>query len=121
MSTPSIAQKTVTYQVWQERAQEFIKLRLGVAGAKAGEFIVGYIDDFKGVYVTPGQVEGEAWYVWFIFPDEGKAARVVNELTPGLYCDHEGNVYEHDPEWVLVLGTVARIGKTPLLSPDMFR
>jgi hypothetical protein len=93
----------------------------GRGRAKADEFIVGHVDDFKGVYATPGQVEGETWYVWFIFPGEGKAARVVNELLPGLYCDHQGNVYEHDPEHLIVLGTITRIGKTPLLSPDMLR
>ena len=48
-------------------------------------------------------------------------ARVVNELMPGLYCDHEGNVYEYDPEWVFVLGTITRIGDDPLLTLDMFK
>ena len=121
MSTDSTLQTTLTRQEWQERAQEFIKMRLGLAGAKENEFMVGYIDNFKGVYATPGQIDGESWYVWFIFPGGGKAARVVNELMPGLYCDHEGNVYEYDPEWVFVLGTITRIGDDPLLTLDMFK
>jgi hypothetical protein len=121
MSTDSTLQTTLTRQEWQERAQEFIKMRLGLAGAKENEFMVGYIDGFKGVYATPGQIEAESWYVWFIFPGGGKAARVVNELMPSLYCDHEGNVYEYDPEWVFVLGTITRIGDDPLLTLDMFK
>lgn len=110
----------LTRKQWQDRAQEFIKMRQGLAGAKENEFMIGYIDDFRGVYAIPTQVDGEPWFVWFLFP-EGKAARVVNELMSGLYCDHEGNVYEHDPEWTLVLGTVTRIGEEPLLSLEMFR
>ena len=110
----------MTREQWQDRAQEYIKMRLGLAGARENEFMVGYIDDYIGVYAIPEQIEGEPWFVWFLFP-QGKAARVVNELIPGVYCDHEGHVIEHDPEWTLVLGTVTRTGEEPLLSMEMFR
>jgi hypothetical protein len=48
-------------------------------------------------------------------------ARVVNELMLGLYCDHEGNAHEHDPAWMIVLGTKTRSGDDPLLTLDVFK
>jgi hypothetical protein len=117
----STVAEVVTDQMWLERAQEFIKMRLGLAGAEDHEFVVGYVDGFKPVFATPKRYEGESWYVWFVFPDGGKAARVVSKLMPGLYCDHEGNVYEYNSKQVVVLGTVTRIGSEPLLSMDMLR
>ena len=90
-----------------------------IFGVLIGWFIV---DPFNGgMYnLTPEKIDGETWFCWFLSKG-GKAARVVNELMPGLYVDHEGNCYEHDPEMVLVLGTVSRIGEDPLLTPDMFK
>jgi hypothetical protein len=110
----------LTREQWQEKAEEYIRIRLGVAGAQENEFMVGYIDDFIGVYAIPEQIEGEPWFVWFLFP-EGKAAGVVNELIPGVYYDHEGHVIEHDPEWTLVLGTNTRRGRGLLLTRDLFK
>jgi hypothetical protein len=105
---------------WKALARQFMKARRGLAGAAAQEFTAGYVEGFLPVYVLPGKVQGETWYVWFVFPGKGKAARVVNKLLPGVYVDHEGNVIEHPLEWTLILGTVTRIGNTPLLTPKMF-
>ncbi len=110
----------LTRKQWLDRAQEFVRMRLGLWEATDREFLAGYVDGFKAVYAIPERVEGEPWYVWFIFPGKGKAARIVNEIMPGVFCDHEGNVYEHDPAWTIVLGTVTRIGQEPLLSIEMF-
>jgi hypothetical protein len=107
---------------WLERARLFVDMRMGLWEATDLEFIAGYVDGFKPVYVTPHErIDGESWFVWFIFPGVGKAARVVSQLLPGTYADHEGNVFEHDPAWTIAFGTVTRIGETPLLSADMFK
>jgi hypothetical protein len=107
---------------WKAYADEFLEMRRGLWEAGQDESLVGYVDTFTPVYVKLWErIEGESWYVWFIFPGEGKAARLVTEIVPGSYLDHKGNVIEHDPELTLVLGTVTRKGATPLLSRDMFK
>jgi hypothetical protein len=111
----------LTRDEWRERARQFVDMRIGIAGARANEFVAGYVDNFRPVYCIQVIIEGESWYVWFVVPGEGKFVRVVNQLLPGVYVDHEGTVHEHDPDWVLVLGTVTRIGDQPLLTPEMFR
>ena len=111
-----------TLEDWQIYADIFLEMRRGLWEASQDEALVGYVDGFTPVYVTPWEhTEGESWYVWFVFPGKGQAARVVTELMPGTYVDHAGMVIEHDPEWVLVLGTVTRKGSAPLLSREMLR
>jgi hypothetical protein len=53
-----------------------------------------------------------------VFPGIGKSARIAQQLIPGVYLDHEGNCYEHEPEWTLTLGTISRVGDTPLLTKN---
>jgi hypothetical protein len=109
-----------TLEDWQIYADIFLELRRGLFEASQDESLVGYVDGFTPVYVTPWErQEGESWYVWFIFPGKGNAGRVVTEIIPGSYMDHAGTIVEHDPEWVMVLGTVTRKGNQPLISPGM--
>ncbi len=107
---------------WQAKAAEWRGMRMGIAGAESWEFCAGYVNNFKPVFVLPGPGRpNEHWYVWMVFPgDDQLMQRVVTEIYPGSYLDHEGNLLEHDPAWVLCLGTVTRIGSQPLLSPEMF-
>ncbi len=106
---------------WEEKAAEWVAMRTGLAGATKEEFCAGYVGDFKPVYAKLVRVDGEPWYVWFVTPGQGVAGRIVNQLLPGVFCDHEGNVIEHDPAWTMVLGTVTRLGDQPLLSLEMLR
>jgi len=116
----SKGQKNFTWEDWQMYAEMFLNDRRGLWEATQDEALVGYVDGFTPVYVKPWErVDGESWYVWFIFPGEGSAGRIVTELMPGVYVDHGGNVHEHDPDLTLVLGTVTRKGNQPLLSRDM--
>jgi hypothetical protein len=106
---------------WRAQAAEWVGMRMGLAGATGAEFCAGYVGAFKPIYARPEKVEGEPWLVWLVEPGVGACQRIVNELMPGLYCDHEGNVWEHDRAWVICLGTVTRIGDQPLLTLDMLR
>lgn len=111
-----------TVEDWQRYAEIFLEMRRGLWEASQDEALVGYVDGFTPVYVKPWErEEGESWYVWLIFPGQGNAGRIVTEVLPGTYVDHKGNVIEHDPEWVMVLGTITRKGDQPLLTPDMLR
>ncbi len=116
-STPPGQEVTpVSVDQLRDRAARWIAARMGLAGAGPDEFIAGYIDNFLPVYVDPNrQDEGEYWYVWILTPG-GVAARIVTETLPGLYLDHEGHVYQVEPDHLLVLGTIARIGDSPLLT-----
>jgi hypothetical protein len=111
---------TMTIEDWRERAEKFVRICMGIIGSKPDEFIVGYIDNFLPVYATPEIREDDTIVVWFISP-QGKTMRIVNEVLPGVYCDHEGNVYEHDRDQVIILGTVTRVGDRPLLSIEMLK
>jgi hypothetical protein len=107
---------------WKTQAAEWVEMRLGIAGAKDGEFCAGYIGAFKPIYARPGKVEGESWFVWLVESGVGACQRIVNEVMPGVLVDAQnGEVYEHDSAWVVVLGTVTRIGNQPLLTLDMLR
>lgn len=112
-----------TREDWVGYATEFLEDRQGIVGAEEGESLVNYVDGFRPVYVEPGtRREGETWYVWFVSLGVGKSERVVNGVAGGVYLDAQSDeVYEHDPAWVLVLGTVTRIGSQPLLSMEMLR
>lgn len=111
---------TMTIEDWRKRADTFVRVRTGTIGARADEFIVCYISNFLPVYATPEIREDDTLVAWFI-SESGKAMRIVNEILPGTYCDHEGNVYEHDRDQVIVLGTCTRIGSQPLLSLEMLK
>ncbi len=110
---------TMTKADWARYAGRFVTMRRGIAGARGDEFAVGYLDGFKAVYAQAFKREGEPWYVWFITPGRGHCERIVTELMPGIYVDHEGTVIEWDPAWMLVVGTVTRVGDEPLLTADM--
>lgn len=100
-----------TVEYWQQQKEDFIELRRGVAGAAANEFIANFLDDYRGVFVTPDNGQpGESHYIWYIDPDGHRHERIVQPLLPGLYMDHQGNLYELAEERVIVLGTVSRIG-----------
>ena len=115
-------QKNFTPEDWQTYAEIFLEKRMGLWEATPDECLVGFVNGFTPVYVTPWEKEeGEWWYVWLIFPGEGKAARIVTELLPGTYVDHAGTVIEHPAKWVLVLGTVTCKGGAALLTPEMVR
>lgn len=113
-STPT----TMTIEDWRKRAETFVCVRTGVIGARSDEFLVGYIKNFLPVYATPEIRADDTLVAWFISP-QGKTMRIINEILPGVYCDHEGNVYEHDCDQVILLGTVMRIGNQPLLTLEM--
>jgi hypothetical protein len=102
---------THTIEYWQKQKEDFIELRRGVAGAGEDEFIADFLDDYRGIFVTPDEGQpGESLYIWYIDPDERCHKRIVRALLPGLYIDHQGHLYELPPERVIVLGTVSRIG-----------
>jgi hypothetical protein len=115
--------KSFSFDDWERYAREWLELCRGLAGASEREAVVGFIGDYKPVYILPGEVlEGETLYAWLVFEGEGKAARVVNKLLEGVYADaQDGTIYEHPAEWVLELGSVSRIGSEPLLTLDMLR
>lgn len=100
---------TIAY--WQEQKQDFIELRRGVAGAGENEFAAGVNEDYRGVFVTidEGQPD-ETQYLWYINPAGECEQYIAQAILPGLYLDHIGHLHELDPERVIVLGTVSRIG-----------
>ena len=120
MTIRIIRERPTTRQEWLDAAHKFLEMRRGLWEATDQESLVGYIDGFRPVYVTDQKIDGETWYVWFVWPGEGKSDRVVNELSPGVLVDAQnGDVYDHDPEWTLFIGTVTRIGNQPLLTREM--
>lgn len=100
-----------TRRDWQRYAGRWMYDRMGLLDAQRGEFVAGYVDDFQPVYVQAGKKwEDEPWLVWFVTPGVGRTMRIVCKVMEGVYVDHEGTVHEHDPAWVIVLGTVTRVG-----------
>ena len=107
---------------WQAAALEFIVARKGIAGAEPDEFIAGYLDGFRGVYVKPKKLDGRFWLVWLVEPKIWvKSQRIVQRLMGGVYLDHEGGIIEWPAQWVLILGSIERVGDEPLLSLSMLR
>jgi hypothetical protein len=109
-------------EYWRGQAAEWVGMRLGIAGATDAEFCAGYVGAFKPIYARPTKDDGESWLVWLVEPGVGACQRIVNEAMPGVLVDAQnGEVYDHDPAWVICLGTVTRIGDQPLLTLDMLR
>jgi len=103
---------------WLTTAREWLDIRRDLWDSGPGEALVGYVDDFQPVYVSPYLDPNEPLFVWFVFPGEGVAARIVNWISRDIFIDHDGMVHEHPEEWTLLLGA-ARKGGTPLLTKEM--